>query len=97
MKDLFPADRQVFGDDGFEQALPIFAQAVWAKDIVAIAGDDAVYLQGSGDIGARVFGDEFFIFGAAIVASIAFPAETIPGAPVKILLYNRKRTPVETL
>ena len=97
MEDRFFFDREVFGDDCFEQTFPVFAEAMWTNDIVAVAGDDTMGLQCVFDVGGGIFGDEFFIFGAAIIAGEAFPAEAAPGAAVVIPFYGGKRTPVEAL
>ena len=59
MEDRFFFDRQMFGDDGFEQALPVFAEAIWTNDVVAVAGDDTVGFQCVFDVGRGIFGDEF--------------------------------------
>ena len=97
MQDLFAGDRKVFGNDGFEQALPVFAEAIWTNDVVAVSGDNTVGFQCAFDLGGGIFRDEFLIFRAAIVAGEAFPAESIPGNAIPDLFYVGKRTPVEAL
>ena len=73
MKDLFVLDLQMSLDDGFYEPFPVLASAIGAKYVFAVACDDVVVIDGGCDIGGGIFGNEFFIGGAAEVASEAAP------------------------
>ena len=57
-------------DDCFYEAFPVFALAVGAIDVLAIAGDDVVVVEGFCYVGGWIFRNEFFVLGAAEVAGI---------------------------
>ena len=70
VEDPFAVDRKTGLEDSFYEALPVFAEAVGAIDVGAVAGNDGVVVDRRCDVGRRVFRDESCVGGIAEVALV---------------------------
>lgn len=70
VENVFSVDGQMGLEEGFYEPLPVFAEAVGAINVGAIAGDDLVVIDRRCDVVRRVFRDEFCVGGIAEVALV---------------------------